>query len=183
MNLYVFCGAKRQLLQNIGATSQTSKLYKLAVTISVRDINEWSDSSTTSSHQWVEYERGLDSKQLNLLKLISKNTLLVGVAIFVVQVYLCFEWVELYKKNNFGWDVWSYYLCARWILRSVMMTIEILAMYLSFAANRTCFNFLCGGCQNGLQSCCQTRMKKTIRRKTTVNESKQSLLRNHIQMT
>ena len=136
-----------------------------------------------SGHQWIEYERGLDPKQLKLLKLISKNTLLVGIAIFVVQIYLCFEWVELYQKNNKTWATWSYYLCARWILRSLMMVIEILAVYLSFAQNRVCFNCLCGGCQTGLQSCCQTRMKQTIRRKTTVNESKLSLLQNQVQMT
>eukprot|EP01084_Bolivina_argentea_P182124 314478_1 len=158
-----------------------SKLFALAMKMSIHDINEYSSrmshksmtamtDKSDPSYQWVEYETSLDSKQINLLKVISKNTLLGGIAILIIQVYFGFQYVELYKKNHYGWDIWSYYLCTRYILRTVSMCIEIFCVYLSFAVNRKLFKLLCGKCQNRLQLCCQWKMKRKINNTSSTYE-------------
>ena len=114
------------------------------------------------SYQWVEYEVELDQKQIQLLKVIVKNALLGWISILVIQIYFIFQWVELNKRTHFGWDVWSWYLCTRWILRTVVMSVEIFCVYLSFSVNKKLFGCLCGKCAKYLQICCQLRMRKKM---------------------
>ena len=133
------------------------------------------NSNQDRVHEWSEYQKGtkLDIKQIGLLRVIAKNTLLGGIAIIVIQIYFVFQWIELYKKNHYGWDIWSRYLCTRYILRTVVTSIEIFCVYLSFGVNGKLFNLLCGKFANGLQLCCQVRMKKKIK---AANDYELSLL-------
>ena len=156
-----------------------AKLFKLAMQMSVHDMNQFSSTNQGStmtmtsdfrtrtttkdeSYKWVEYETQLDTKQINLLKAIAKNALLGGIGIMGIQIYFIFQWIELYKRTHSGWAIWSYYLCTRYILRATVMSIEIFCVYLSFGANKKLYGVLCGKCANRLQLCCQIRIKRKM---------------------
>eukprot|EP01084_Bolivina_argentea_P230861 389473_1 len=144
-----------------------NKLFKLANEINnTVHISESKARTNSPKYEQIDNKYECESdpkyiKQINLLKIICKNTLLSFLALFPIQIYLCFQWTELYFKNNYEWNVWSYFLCCRWILRSIAMFIETLCLYLMLIDNNNLYNLLkCNKCQNILQKCCENVIKK-----------------------
>ena len=170
-----------------------AKLFKLAMMISVSNLKEYSrffETTTTTtakdsghsiidpartatmdeSYEWIVHETQFDTNQIKLLKVMVKNALLGWISIIVIQIYFIFEWVQLYKKWHYDWDVVIYYFCARWIIRAIAMCVEIFCVYLSFGVNKKLFACLCGKCANKLQICCQWRMKQKLMKPKRDNE-------------
>ena len=167
-----------------------AKLFKLAMIISVSNLTEYRrffETTTTetdidsripkttitdsTSYEWVVHEtKYIDTKQVKLLKVMVKNALLGWISIIVIQIYFISEWIELYTKWHYGWNVSSYYYCLRWMIRTIAMSIEIFCVYLSFSVNKKLFRCLCGKCANQLQICCQWRMRQKLINTTKDNE-------------
>eukprot|EP01083_Nonionella_stella_P089796 250720_1 len=95
------------------------------------------------------------SKKDQLLRLVSKNTLLGGVAVVVSQIFWCVEWIELYKKHHCKprWPIWSHFICLRWTVRAVAIVMETCCVYLSLAVNKGLFGRLCGKWEHRLLMC------------------------------